>query len=146
MVHVSHSITETQAIAAKLAKRLVAGDCVALEGELGAGKTLFVRALTKSLGANPLAVVSPTFVLLNIYRGGRLTVFHLDAYRIRAEEDFEAIGFNELLDQGGVVVVEWADRVRGLLPRGRIWVKIEVMGARRRRVIIEKTRGAEHRR
>ncbi|MGD0541509.1 MAG: tRNA (adenosine(37)-N6)-threonylcarbamoyltransferase complex ATPase subunit type 1 TsaE [Tepidisphaeraceae bacterium] len=138
MIHLSHSALETESIAAELAKTLVAGDCIALEGPLGAGKTQFVRGLAVAVGANPRAVSSPSFVLLNIYRGGRLTVFHLDAYRIGGADDFESIGFAELLEQQGVVVVEWADRIAKILPGRRIRVAIEVVGESDRRVTIER--------
>ena len=109
--HVSHSVEDTEAVAAALAETLRGGECVALYGDLGAGKTQFVRGLVRGLGASGRAVSSPTFVLLNVYDAGRLTVYHLDAYRVGGADDFEAIGFGELLGQGGVVVVEWAGRV-----------------------------------
>jgi tRNA threonylcarbamoyladenosine biosynthesis protein TsaE len=89
------------------------------------------------VGGDLRAVHSPTFVLLNIYPGGRLTVYHLDAYRVTGSSDFEGIGFGELLEQGGVVVVEWADRVLDLLPKGRIDVRIEGVEEFTRRIIIE---------
>jgi tRNA threonylcarbamoyladenosine biosynthesis protein TsaE len=136
--HESASVVRTEAIAAELAAQLSAGACIALHGELGAGKTQFVRGLVRGLGDNPRAVSSPTFVLLNVYGGGRLTVYHLDAYRVHGPEDFESIGFSELLDQGGVVVVEWADRVAELLPKDRIDVWIEATGKARRRIEISK--------
>src|ERR1700677_2270816 len=120
MTHFSKSAAETEAIGRELSKILLGGECIALDGPLGAGKTQFVRGLATALGANPRAVSSPTFVLLNIYRGGRLTVFHLDAYRVTGPEDFEGIGFGELLEQGGVVVVEWASRIAEILPATRI--------------------------
>lgn len=125
MIRESHSVEQTEAIAGELARSLRGGECVALYGDLGAGKTQFVRGLVRGLGGDVHAVSSPTFVLLNIYDTGRLKVFHLDAYRVHGAEDFEAIGFAELLDEpGGVVVVEWAERVEPLLPAGRINVKI----------------------
>jgi tRNA threonylcarbamoyladenosine biosynthesis protein TsaE len=139
MKSLSHSVAQTESIAAKLADSLVGGECIALDGPLGAGKTQFVRGLAGALGADVRAVSSPTFVLLNIYRGGRLTVFHLDAYRVGGGEDFEAIGFAELLEQNGVVVVEWASRVEGILPAKRINVNIEVMGKSDRRITIERS-------
>jgi tRNA threonylcarbamoyladenosine biosynthesis protein TsaE len=133
-VRESNSVEETEAAAAELAGTLRGGECLALHGDLGAGKTQFVRGLVRGLGGNPRAVSSPTFVLLNVYDAGRLTVYHLDAYRVHGAEDFEAIGFAELLEQGGVVVVEWADRVSGLLPADRVEVKIEPRGETRRRI------------
>jgi tRNA threonylcarbamoyladenosine biosynthesis protein TsaE len=129
-VHTSSSVAETEAIAAALAERFRGGECVALHGDLGAGKTQFVRGLVRGLGGEPRTVSSPTFVLLNVYDRGRFTVYHLDAYRVHGGEDFEAIGFTELLDQpDGVVVVEWAERVRDLLPPGRtVHVRITPTG------------------
>jgi tRNA threonylcarbamoyladenosine biosynthesis protein TsaE len=87
-------------------------------------------------------VSSPTFVLLNVYEGGRLTVYHLDAYRVHGSEDFEAIGFTELLEQGGVVVVEWADRVGELLPPDSLHVRIEPVGEGRRRIEVARAGAA----
>jgi tRNA threonylcarbamoyladenosine biosynthesis protein TsaE len=137
LIHHSNSVHQTEKIAAELAQRLHGGECVALYGDLGAGKTQFVRGLVQGLGANPHAVSSPTFVLLNVYDTGRLKVFHLDAYRVAGADDFEAIGFHELLEQGGVVVVEWADRVQRLLPAGRVNVRIATTGPSSRRIEIE---------
>jgi tRNA threonylcarbamoyladenosine biosynthesis protein TsaE len=124
----SHSVAQTEAIAADLARELVGGECIALEGDLGAGKTQFVRGLVAGLGGDPRAVSSPTYILLNIYRGARLPVFHLDAYRVTGSDDFEAIGFPELLDQSGVVVVEWATKIASLLPATRIQITLEATG------------------
>lgn len=126
--YTSESVEQTEAVAATLAGSLRGGECVALDGDLGAGKTQFVRGLVRALGGNARAVSSPTFVLLNLYEGGRLPVFHLDAYRVGGADDFEAIGFTELLEQGGVVVVEWAGRVQSLLPARPIRVRIEAVG------------------
>jgi tRNA threonylcarbamoyladenosine biosynthesis protein TsaE len=136
VTRISNSVHETEAIAAELARTLRGGECVALDGELGAGKTQFVRGLVVALGGDPHSVSSPTFVLLNIYDRGRLKVFHLDAYRVGGADDFEAIGFAELLEQRGVVVVEWADRVRDLLPKNLIRVKIEAVGENKRQIEI----------
>jgi tRNA threonylcarbamoyladenosine biosynthesis protein TsaE len=121
----SISAEKTEKIAAELAATLAPGDCIALHGELGAGKTCFVRGLAAGLGANPRHVSSPTFVLLNVYHGGRLTLYHLDAYRVHGAEDFAGVGFSELLEQGGVVAVEWAVRIAPLLPERRIDVTLE---------------------
>ncbi|HZN64092.1 MAG TPA: tRNA (adenosine(37)-N6)-threonylcarbamoyltransferase complex ATPase subunit type 1 TsaE [Tepidisphaeraceae bacterium] len=125
----SHSVADTEAAASRLAATLRGGECVALYGDLGAGKTQFVRGLVIGLGGDGRAVSSPTFVLLNVYeRGLRLPVYHLDAYRVSGPEELEAIGFSELLTQGAVVVVEWAQRVEPLLPPERIDVRIVPVG------------------
>jgi tRNA threonylcarbamoyladenosine biosynthesis protein TsaE len=136
MPHLSHSVEETEAIAARLARGLRGGSCIALEGEMGAGKTQFVRGLVAGLGGSRRSVSSPTFVLLNVYEAARLTVYHLDAYRVGGEEDFEAIGFSELLEQNGVVVVEWPGRVAGLLPDPCIRVRIESVSPTTRAISI----------
>jgi tRNA threonylcarbamoyladenosine biosynthesis protein TsaE len=133
----SHSVHDTEAVAAELARSLRGGECVALYGDLGAGKTQFVRGVVRGLGADPHSVSSPTFVLLNVYESGRLKVFHLDAYRVRGPGDFEDIGFAELLEQRGVVVVEWAERVEELLPVRRINVRIDPTGKNSRLIGIE---------
>jgi tRNA threonylcarbamoyladenosine biosynthesis protein TsaE len=135
----SNSVSETEAVAAELARALVGGECVALHGDLGAGKTQFVRGLVRGLGGNPRAVSSPTFVLLNVYESGRLTVYHLDAYRVGGADDFEAIGFGELLDEpDAIVVVEWPDRVSSLLPSKLIDVYLEPVGEGSRRIEIRR--------
>ena len=138
--HVSHSVAETEAVAADLARGLVGGECVALGGDLGAGKTQFVRGLVRGLGGNPRSVSSPTFVLLNVYDAPpiRLPVYHLDAYRVAGPEDFEGIGFPELLTQGGVVVVEWPERVASLLPTDAIRVHLQATGETTRQIQIER--------
>jgi tRNA threonylcarbamoyladenosine biosynthesis protein TsaE len=133
-VTITRSVAETEAVAAELARTLRGGECIALNGELGAGKTQFVRGLVRGLGGNQRAVSSPTFVLLNVYEGGRLAVYHLDAYRVHGAEDFESIGFSELLEQQGVVVVEWASRVGGAIPANAIAVNIETIDETTRRI------------
>ena len=120
MIVESSSVTETENIAADLSKNFVGGEVIALHGDLGAGKTQFVRGLLQGLNGQPRSVSSPTFVLLNVYDTGRLTLYHLDAYRTTGEDDFETIGFQELLEQNGVVAVEWPERIDKLLP-ARVW-------------------------
>jgi tRNA threonylcarbamoyladenosine biosynthesis protein TsaE len=137
----SESPEQTESLAADLASSLRGGEVLALHGDLGAGKTRFVRGLLRGLGGSERAVSSPTFMLLNVYPGGRLTVYHLDAYRVAGADDFEAIGFSELLEQGGVVVVEWAERVGRLLPPDRIDVTIEHLGEDRRRITLRTALG-----
>lgn len=138
MTHLSHSVEETEALAAELARTLAGGECIALYGDLGSGKTQFVRGLVRGLGGAPRSVSSPTFVLLNVYDTGRLPVYHLDAYRVGGADDFEAIGFSELFEQDGVVVVEWAERVETLLPARRINIRIQPLSKNRRQISIER--------
>jgi tRNA threonylcarbamoyladenosine biosynthesis protein TsaE len=137
----SHSVRDTEAIASNLGRSLRGGECLALFGEMGAGKTQFVRGLLGGLDGDRHTVSSPTFVLLNVYDTGRLKVFHLDAYRVHGAGDFEAIGFAELLEQGGVVVVEWPERVDTLLPAGRIEVRLETLSPMTRRIRISRASG-----
>jgi tRNA threonylcarbamoyladenosine biosynthesis protein TsaE len=137
LIYQSNSVEETETIAAELAGKLVGGDVIALEGDLGAGKTQFVRGLVRGVGGEPRSVSSPTYVLLNVYDGGRLTVFHLDAYRISGADDFEAIGFTELLEQGGVVAVEWPSRVDALLPQKKYRVRIVATDESTRQIEID---------
>ena len=133
---VSDSVEQTEAVAADLARCFVGGEIVALHGELGAGKTQFVRGMLRGLEGEPRSVSSPTFVLLNVYGSGRLALYHLDAYRIVGSEDFEAIGFGELLEQGGVVAVEWPERVLSLLPPNTRHVWITALDENRREIEI----------
>ena len=136
MICESHSVEETESIAAAVAGTLRGGECLALYGDLGAGKTQFVRGLVRGLGGNAHTVSSPTFVLLNVYDSGRLKVFHLDAYRVHGSAEFESIGFWELLEQGGVVVVEWAEKVQSSLPAKRTDIRIETIDQDSRRITI----------
>lgn len=138
MIFVSHCVSQTESIAADLARTLEPNTTIALHGRLGAGKTQFVRGLLIGLGGNPRTVSSPTYVLLNIYPTGRLPLYHLDAYRICGPQDFEAVGFSELLEQGGVVVVEWAERIAELLPRETIQIHLETVDEGTRRITIER--------
>ena len=125
-------------VAADLARQLSPGDVVALEGDLGAGKTQFVRGVVDALGGAANSVSSPTFVLMNIYDTPRGKAFHLDAYRISTAEDLEAIGFDEVLEQGGFVMVEWWQKVRELVPQRHWSVRLEAISPRVREIGIQK--------
>jgi tRNA threonylcarbamoyladenosine biosynthesis protein TsaE len=114
-------LDETAALAHALAAGLVGGEVLALEGDLGAGKTSFTRELTKALGCARLAN-SPTFALFQRYRGGRLLVLHGDFYRLSSPAELLDLGWEEMLDQlsNGLVVVEWANRFPEELPPDRL--------------------------
>lgn len=100
-------------------------DVVALVGDLGAGKTHFVKGLVAGCGSHA-AVTSPTFTILHEYRDGWLPVFHFDFYRLEERSEVERIGFEDCLEDGGVAVIEWADRFPELLPARTLWVALAV--------------------
>ncbi len=113
----TESVAETVALGERLAGRFAVGDCIALVGELGSGKTAFVRGLAVGLGvADERIVSSPTYVLVQEY-AGRIRLYHVDLYRLTAAEDeLDNLGLDEMLSDG-VVVIEWADRAENALPR-----------------------------
>lgn len=124
----------TARLGAALAAAVPDGATVALYGTLGSGKTRLVQAVAEASGVDRRDVVSPTFVLIHEYRGAR-PVYHLDAYRIRDEDEFLQLGPDEYfyIEGRGLTLVEWADRVEACLPEERIDVHIEVTGPHARR-------------
>lgn len=121
----SPSPEATRAIAAALGRSIDAeGLVVALEGALGAGKTVFVKGLATGLGVDPALVASPTFVIASEYPGAR-PLAHVDLYRVESEAELEAAGWLDLLRPGVVIAVEWADRLPQALPEDRLDVALE---------------------
>jgi tRNA threonylcarbamoyladenosine biosynthesis protein TsaE len=106
----THSEAETAAAGRKLAVTLSAGDVVLLYGDLGAGKTAFVRGLAEGLGIARDEVSSPTFTLVQEYRGGRMTLFHVDLYRLNDPREIDDLGLDEMTE-GGVLAIEWAEKL-----------------------------------
>jgi tRNA threonylcarbamoyladenosine biosynthesis protein TsaE len=135
----TQSEAETEALAAELAAAFRGGEVVLLSGELGAGKTVFVRGLARGVGADPEEVASPTFVLLTRYPG-RLTLHHADLYRLAGGGDDLELGLEELPGPRGVLAIEWAERLSGHPwdPAVTIRVTLEHAGDDTRRVRIEK--------
>ena len=110
MTATTHSEAETSALASDFARSLTAGAVILLSGDLGAGKTAFVRGLAEGLGIDPGLVSSPTFTLIQEYRGGRLPLHHVDLYRLRSIE-VDDLGLDELTLEAGVTAIEWPDRL-----------------------------------
>lgn len=134
MTRTTHSEAETAAVARELAATLEPGSVILLSGDLGAGKTAFVRGLAEGLGIDPAEVSSPTFTLVHEYRGGRLPLYHADLYRLD-RTDAEDLGIEQAgLD--GILAIEWADRLTHRIP-GATAVDLVVVGEETRRISIE---------
>lgn len=139
---ITKSARETLAFARKFAKTLKGGETIALVGNLGAGKTVFTKGLAAGLGIKEV-VNSPTFVLMKIYmiqdlRSKIQDLLHVDAYRINSEQELVDIGINDYLGQENVVtVIEWADRVKKILPKGATYIKLSGKDCKRE-IIIKK--------
>ena len=123
---VSHSVQETEQIAAEIAAELHKGDTLALYGEMGAGKTAFVRGLVGALCPECLPLVhSPTFAIVNEYAGKNVTVYHFDLYRITDEDDLYSTGFYEWIEGDGIVVTEWSELIESAIPASAKKLTIE---------------------
>lgn len=114
-----------KALGAQAAESARAGSVIALVGGLGAGKTHWTKGFVAGLGSSA-EVTSPTFGLVHEYPGGRLPVFHFDFYRLDAPEELIALGWDEYLEEGGVIVAEWADKFPGLLPEDAVWLEFSI--------------------
>lgn len=123
----------THALGARLGECLAAGDVVELDGDLGAGKTLLTKGIAAGLGVSE-PVTSPTFAIVQEYEG-RVPLFHLDAYRLDTAADLVGVGFDDIVDAGGVVVIEWGERVAAALPERRLVVRLRVGDADDERVL-----------
>ena len=131
----SQSEDDTAALGRELAATLSAGDVLLLYGDLGAGKTAFVRGLAEGLGASRDEVSSPTFTLIQEYRGGRLPLFHVDLYRIEDPREFDELGLDEIAEDG-VLAIEWADKYPRP-PARAVRVSITHAGESQRTVTVE---------
>lgn len=122
----THSEIETAAAGRDLASRLSAGSVVLLFGDLGAGKTAFVRGLAEGLGISTENVSSPTFTIMQEYRGGRLPLFHVDLYRLNDSREVDDLGVDEIAADG-VLAIEWGEKLREV-PDGAIGIRITDAG------------------
>lgn len=130
---ISHSAADTMAFGRQLAATLRPGDVLALNGDLGAGKTCLVKGLAAGLGITQ-EITSPTFTLIHEYRGGRLPLAHIDLYRLETVHDALNIGIEDHLGGDGITVIEWADRIESLLPPGAIRLHLRVVDDNTRRI------------
>jgi tRNA threonylcarbamoyladenosine biosynthesis protein TsaE len=145
---ISNSPAETEALGEKCGRTAGRGMVLALSGELGAGKTQWVKGFARALGITA-RVSSPTFALINLYTGGRLPLFHLDLYRLETKEQIISAGLEEYLQPEGVTVIEWAERWFGdfgnrsgppIEPERLLWVTIETLSETARRISYEDPR------
>ncbi len=133
----SSSEAETKKIAEAFAKKLKKGTIVAFLGDLGAGKTFFIKSLVNSLDTNQKnEVTSPTFTYLNIYES-KYPIYHFDLYRIKNKNHFLSFGFDEYLAKAGICLIEWAENILDLLPKNTIFIKINHKSENKREIEIE---------
>lgn len=139
----THNLEETQEVAKDVALSLRLGDIICLYGDLGSGKTTFAQGLAKGLGLKQ-RITSPTFVIIRKYDvSSKLSevrsFYHIDLYRIETERDLEGIGLQEILeDKNAIVVIEWAEKLKNMLPKKRIDIKLEVLVNDSRKITIDR--------
>jgi tRNA threonylcarbamoyladenosine biosynthesis protein TsaE len=122
---ISNSPAETEAIGRQLAEHIDVGSILALKGDLGSGKTLFVKGLVAALGSSA-DVTSPTFTIVHEYRGGRVPVYHFDFFRVENQQSAERLGLDDYLFGDGVSVIEWADLFPEFIPEQARWIFFEI--------------------
>lgn len=137
---VSNSPDETEKIASNFARVLQAGDTVAFFGDMGAGKTRFAAGICRGLGYRGV-VNSPTYAVMNVYEGGRLTVYHFDMYRVTGWDDLENAGFFDCLSAGGVTLTEWSENIENVLPAGAFRITVTRTGDSSREITFGRVSG-----
>ena len=133
---ISNSAEETKAFGRQFAENVQAGDVLALQGELGAGKTEFTKGLVVGLNS-AAAVTSPTFTLIHEYNGGRLPIYHFDLFRLEDRQRLSQLGLDDYFFGDGICVVEWADRFPEVIPDNARWVRFSIESADRRKIEME---------
>lgn len=133
----SFSVDQTITLGKKFAKELSPGDVVCLNGDLGAGKTHFVKGIASLFGVNEEQVSSPTFTLINEYNGS-IPIYHFDCYRLENEQEAIEIGAEEYLYGDGISIIEWPQKIENLIPENAIWITIKYSGKAEREIIKEK--------
>ena len=133
---ISKSPAETEAVGQQFAEDIGPGSTLALKGELGSGKTVFVKGLVAGLGTR-CDVTSPTFTILHEYRGGRLPIYHFDFFRLESRESVARLGLDDYFFGDGVSVIEWADRFREFIPQRARWILFEIKSENQRAITFE---------
>jgi len=132
--YLSEGPNETRSIGSECARNLDAGTVLSLIGDIGAGKTEFVKGLAIGLGFGD-EVTSPTFTVVHEYQGGRLPLFHMDFYRLRAERELEEVGFDDYLAAGGICAIEWGDKFPSRLPCDTVTIRFLIHDDDKRTII-----------
>ncbi|HJT80472.1 MAG TPA: tRNA (adenosine(37)-N6)-threonylcarbamoyltransferase complex ATPase subunit type 1 TsaE [Chthoniobacterales bacterium] len=133
---ISNSAAETKALGKQLAHGAKAGLILALQGELGAGKTEFTKGLAEGLNSSAV-VTSPTFTIIHEYGGGRLPIYHFDFFRLEDRQRLNRLGLDDYFFGDGVCIVEWADRFPDLIPDEARWIRFTVEAGEQRKIEFE---------
>lgn len=137
---ISQGPQETYAFGKNLGETLRSGDVVGLSGELGAGKTCLAQGIARGLGIpEEYRITSPTFTIINEYPG-RLILYHLDVYRLSGLRDLDEIGYEDCFNDKGVVVVEWAEKIREALPKGTLFILLTYLDENIRKIMLSDNR------
>ncbi|MDR1248923.1 MAG: tRNA (adenosine(37)-N6)-threonylcarbamoyltransferase complex ATPase subunit type 1 TsaE [Treponema sp.] len=134
--HITASPEETMALGEKIADGLGKGSVVALRGGLGAGKTCLAKGIARRLGIRE-AVTSPTYTIVSEYASGALPLYHIDAYRLGGDDDFQALGGDEYVQGEGIALIEWSERIPGSIPPSAVTVSIDILEDGRRSIEVE---------
>lgn len=133
---VSHSEEETLGLAEKISLFFKKGDVVILTGELGAGKTVFVKGIAKALGIDSSLVNSPSYTIVNEYKGGSKMLFHFDLYRLGDISELYETGWDDYMQQDGIMVVEWGEKGQASLPAPRYEITLNILDDNEREIDI----------
>jgi tRNA threonylcarbamoyladenosine biosynthesis protein TsaE len=134
--HTTESVEEMMTLGARIAKILGPGAVLALYGDLGSGKTHFVKGVAEGLGISSADVRSPTFTILSVHDDGDRPLYHFDAYRVQNPDEFVELGFEDYVHGDGITCIEWADRVSDLLPPDTIHLRFHHVAPSERRITL----------
>jgi len=133
---ISRSVKDTLNIGRHIVKNLQKGDIICLFGKFGAGKTVLTKGIAMGLGIAKDKIISPSFVLIREYDLAKIPLYHFDLYRMEKEKDILGLGYEDYLNTQGIAVIEWADKLKELLPREYLKIRLEIIGKDIRKVTI----------